>query len=105
MNEQPPWKSSLWFDAPTFAAYRHGRFIVAELKTAHQVISTSSGVGGLNHAVTHLVNHQSCEGADHKERYLEITAMGPDAYHKTVCNEIFVDPESAAVMGTAANMI
>ncbi len=105
MKEQSHWKSSLWFDAPTFAAYRHGRFIVAELKTVHQVLSTSSSAGGLNENVTHLVNHQSCEGADHKERYLEITEMGPEAYHATVCNELSVDPAAAAVMGTAANMI
>ena len=105
MKEQSHWKSSLWFDAPTFAAYRQGRFIVAELKTGHQVLSTSSSAGGLNHSVTHLVNHQSCEGADHKERYLEITAMGPKAYHTSVCNELSLDPATAAVMGTAANMI
>jgi adenosylcobinamide amidohydrolase len=105
MKEQSHWKSSLWFDAPTFAAYRHGRFIVAELKTIHQVISTSASAGGLNQTVTHLVNHQSCEGTDHKERYLEITTMGPEAYHRSVCAELSLDPATAAVMGTAANMI
>jgi adenosylcobinamide amidohydrolase len=105
MKEQSHWKSSLWFDAPTFATYRQGRFIVAELKTTHQVISTSPSAGGLNHTVTHLVNHQSCEGADHKERYLEITALGPDGYHNRVCSELSLDPATAAVMGTAANMI
>src|SRR5262249_8259029 len=71
----------------------------------HQVISTSASAGGLRNSVTHLVNHQSCEGTDHKERYLEITAGGPEGYHTTVCNELSVDPATTAVMGTAANMI
>lgn len=105
MNKQLHWKSSLWFDAPTFTAYRQGRFIVAELKGAHQVMTTSSCVGGLSTTVHHLVNHQSCEGAEHKERYIEINAMGVEGYHRSVCDELSIDSEAAAVMGTAANMI
>ena len=105
MSEQSFWKSSLWFDAPTFVSYRQGRFIVVELKESHHVMSTSPRTGGLSTGMKYLVNHQSCEGADHKERYLEITAMGLEGYHRSVCQELSINPEAAAVMGTAANMI
>ena len=33
-----------------------------------------------------------------------ISDMGLDAYHRTVCGEIGVDPDHTALMGTAANM-
>jgi adenosylcobinamide amidohydrolase len=105
MNDRPNWKSSLWFDAPTFSAYRQGRFLIAELNTAHQVITTSACAGGLSTTVRYLVNHQSCEATDHKQRYLEINVLGPDGYHRSVCDDLTIDPQSAAVMGTAANMI
>jgi adenosylcobinamide amidohydrolase len=105
MKEQSHWKSSLWFDAPSFAVYRHGRFIIGELKGPHQVITTSSCSGGFSKVITHLVNHQSCEATDHKDRYNEITAMGPEGYHESVCRELSISHETTAVMGTAANMI
>jgi adenosylcobinamide amidohydrolase len=99
------WKASPWFGAPTFAAYRSGRFIVAELIGAHRVMTTSSCVGGLNSGVTHLVNHQSCEGSGHTDRLREINELGLEGYHRTVCNELRLDPATTSVMGTAANMI
>ena len=99
------WRSSLWIDGPTFAAYRQGRFIVVELKESHQVITTSSCVGGLNTGIKHLVNHQSCEGSGHNERFVKITELGLDGYHRSVCGELSLNAETTAVMGTAANMI
>jgi adenosylcobinamide amidohydrolase len=105
MKEQIHWKSSRWFEAPTFAAYRQGRFIVVELTGPHQVMSTSSCVGGLNSGVRHLVNHQSCEGAGHSERFLKITELGLEGYHRSVCDELSLNPATTSVMGTAANMI
>ena len=100
-----PWKSSLWFRGPTFAAYREGRFIIAELDGPHRALSTSSRAGGLNADVTHLVNHQSCEASDHVDRYSAIHELGPEGYHDSVCAELSLEPARTALMGTAANMI
>jgi adenosylcobinamide amidohydrolase len=99
------WKTSLWFRGPTFAVYREGRFIIAELDGPHRALSTSPRVGGLTPLVTHLVNHQSCEGSEHLDRHSAITALGPEGYHDSVCAELALEAEKNAVMGTAANMI
>jgi adenosylcobinamide amidohydrolase len=99
------WRSSRWFAGPTFTAYRHGRFIVAELTGAHRVLTTSSCVGGENSAVEYLVNHQSCEGSGHAERGAEMHKLGLEGYHHAVCEELELRGDATAVMGTAANMI
>jgi adenosylcobinamide amidohydrolase len=83
---------------------RRGRFLVARLSGVHRTLSTSSRAGGQSTAVTHLINHQSCEGNGHRERHEAITRFGLEAYHDDVCREVGVDPAQAAVMGTAANM-
>ena len=103
--QEPAWRSSRWIEGPTFAAYRNGRFIVAELAGTHRVLSTSSCVGGLSTAVRYLVNHQSCEGAGHTEQASRIMGLGLNSYHRSVCDELGLVSETAAVMGTAANMI
>jgi len=99
------WKASEWFCAPAFSVYRQGRFIIVELNTAHRVITTSACIGGMSLSVRHLVNHQSCEAKDHTDRYQQISTLGSDGYHKSVCTELTLNPETTAVMGTAANMI
>ena len=96
------WESLL--DAPTFELRRSGRFVVAELREPHAVLSTSVRNGGLASHVRWLVNHQSCEGTAHAERHKVIADAGMDAYHDAVCREIGVPGDDAAVMGTAANM-
>jgi len=99
------WKSAPWFSAPTFEAFRKGRFVIAELGGPHRVITTSSCVGGVNTAIRHLVNHQSCEGSGHAERASVLMELGLDGYHHSVCGELALSPDTTAVMGTAANMI
>src|SRR5262245_46755691 len=99
------WKSSPWFTGPTFEAYRQGRFIVSELTMPHRVITTSACVGGMSGDIRYLVNHQSCEGNGHSERGFEISKLGLEGYHRLVCEELGLNSEGAAVMGTAANMI
>jgi adenosylcobinamide hydrolase len=99
------WKSSRWFTAPTFVTYREGRFIVVELTCEHRVLTTSSCVGGMNHDIRYLVNHQSCEASGHTQRFEEITKLGQDGYHHAVCGELGLSWTDTAVMGTAANMI
>jgi adenosylcobinamide amidohydrolase len=83
---------------------RYGRFLVAELVRPHHVLSTSRINGGARGDVRYLVNHQSCEGKDHKERQDCIAGMGLKQYHDSVSGEIGLDPETVALMGTAANM-
>jgi adenosylcobinamide amidohydrolase len=83
---------------------RYGRFLVAELLRSHRVISTSRKNGGQRNDIRYLVNHQSCEGKDHKEREALIVGMGMEQYYDSVCREIALDPSAVALMGTAANM-
>jgi adenosylcobinamide amidohydrolase len=89
---------------PFFELRRAGRFLVAELKGAHHVISTSVRHGGWTEYVGWLVNHQSCEGTAHGARHRVVTEAGLDGYHDRVCHEVDVPADRTAVMGTAANM-
>lgn len=89
---------------PLFRLKRSGRFVVAELGQPHRVMTTSARVGGQTDIVTHLVNHQSCEGAGHLARHQLIAETGPETYHAYVCAELDLAAERTAVMGTAANM-
>ena len=86
----------------TASLRRRGRFIVADLRVPHDVLSTSVRNGGFATHVRHLVNHQSCEGSGHDNRAAFL--HGQDAYHDLVCGEIGVPADRTAVMGTAANM-
>ncbi len=89
---------------PAFRLTRQGRFLSAELLVAHNVISTSTRNGGQREDIRFVVNHQSCEGADHGERQVYLKQLGLDGYHDSACREIDLDPEEVAMMGTAANM-
>ncbi len=89
---------------PSAVVRRHGRYLVADLRTPHRVLSTSVVNGGQVEHVRHLVNHQSCEGTGHDERFRVITENGQEAYHDLVCREIELPAHEAAIMGTAANM-
>lgn len=83
---------------------RRGRFLVADLRVPHRVLSTSVCHGGQVDHLQHLLNHQSCEGAAHLERHRLIVDGGLEAYHAIVCADAQVSPDDTAVMGTAANM-
>lgn len=91
-------------DEPLFELRRAGRFLVAELRAPHQVISTSVRNGGWVDHLGWLVNHQSCEGTAHADRHRVITEAGTEAYHDHVCAEVALPADRTAVMGTAANM-
>ena len=88
--------------APEFRLVRNGRFVFAELLVPHRVLSTSARNGGQREGLRFLVNHQSCEGTDHRERHAQIT--GGEEYHNAACGEIGLDPAMVAMMQTAANM-
>ena len=83
---------------------RDGRFLIAELLTAHLVMSTSACRGGLHADIQYLVNHQSCEGKGHDARFALIEQLGEAGYHRAVCTERDLPPDGVALMGTAANM-
>ncbi|MXY26463.1 MAG: adenosylcobinamide amidohydrolase [Acidobacteria bacterium] len=87
-----------------FIARRSGRFLVVELLMPHRVVSTSAHQGGEQEDLRYLVNHQSCEASGDTARHELISRLGLPAYHRDVCGEIGIDPDRAAVMGTAANM-
>jgi adenosylcobinamide amidohydrolase len=89
---------------PSATVRRRGRFMIADLLESHRVISTSAANGGESEHLRHLINHQCCEGKEHNDRFDAMMAMGEAAYHRAVCAEVGVSPESAAVMATAANM-
>lgn len=91
-------------DDSTCGLRRSGRFLVADLKQSHRVLSTSVRNGGQVAHVRHLLNHQSCEGAGHLDRHRAMTGDGLDGYHDRVCAEAALPPAETAVMGTAANM-
>jgi adenosylcobinamide amidohydrolase len=94
----------LLLQQPTFDLRRSGRFLIADLKGPHQVLSTSVRHGGQVDYLRHLLNHQSCEGTAHHERHQSMTGAGLDAYHDQVCAEVTLPQELTAMMGTAANM-
>ncbi|MCY3770549.1 MAG: adenosylcobinamide amidohydrolase [Gemmatimonadetes bacterium] len=83
---------------------RDGRFLVVDLQTPHQVLSTSARSGGMADGVRFLVNHQSVEGQGHLERFEWMMEIGETGYHHHVCEELGLEPEAVAMMGTAANM-
>ena len=98
----PGWETLV--DRPLVRVRRRGRFLVADLLEAHRVISTGAVGGGQTDHVRHLVNHQSCEGTGHAERYRAIHEQGEVAYHQAVCAEVGVPAAASVVMGTAANV-
>lgn len=83
---------------------KDGRFLVAALRTPHQVLSTSACSGGMTGRVRFLVNHQSVEGQGHLDRFEWMMGIGETGYHHHVCKELELEPEAVAMMGTAANM-
>ena len=87
-----------------FSARRFGRYILVELLSPHRVISTSAHQGGQRTDLSFLANHQSCEASSDARRQEHIATLGLVAYHREVCEEMGVDPDRTALMGTAANM-
>ncbi|AFL73650.1 adenosylcobinamide amidohydrolase [Thiocystis violascens] len=83
---------------------RHGRYLTAELRRPHRVLSTCRINGGLREDLTHIANHQSGEGVAHVVRKGHDLGAGLDAYHRAACASGQLPPASTALMATAANM-
>ena len=86
-------------EQPAFVLRRRGRFLVVALTGPAGVISTSAVNGGQRDGVRYLLNHQSCEGAGHRELHDLITAIGHDGYHRRTCDEAGLPPEQRAAIG------
>ena len=91
-------------DTEHYSLRRQGRFLTAAFKRPHRVLSTCRVNGGLREDLTHVANHQSCEGMAHITRYHALTRLGPDAGHATICAEAGLPLATTALMSTAANM-
>jgi adenosylcobinamide amidohydrolase len=91
-------------DTDCYTLHRQGRFLFAAFKRPHWVLSTCRVNGGLRKDLTHLANHQSCEGVAHTARHGSTMAMGLEAYHDYACAEANLPPSTTALMSTAANM-
>ncbi|NEV64553.1 adenosylcobinamide amidohydrolase [Thiorhodococcus minor] len=89
-------------DTDRYALSREGRYLSAIFKRPHRVLSTCRLNGGLREDLTHIANHQSCEGVAHVVR--DNLASGHQAYHRHACAAGELPPESTALMATAANM-
>jgi adenosylcobinamide amidohydrolase len=89
---------------PAYIARRGGRHFTVELKSPHRVLSTCAVNGGIREDVRWLVNYQSCEGAAHAARAAHLKMVGPAGAQREVCEELGLPLDSAAVMGTAANV-
>jgi len=86
--------------------YRQGRALWAVFKRPHRVLSTCKVNGGLREDLTHVANHQSCEGVAHHQPYArnQSPLPGLDAFHVKACIDAGLPPATTALMSTAANM-
>jgi adenosylcobinamide amidohydrolase len=91
-------------DTDRYTLHRQGRYLFAAFSRPHSVLSTCRVNGGLSKDLTHLANHQTCEGSAHLARYELVLGLGAHAYHLMACAEGGLPPETTALMGTAANM-
>ena len=95
----------MWLeDTDRYSLRRQGRYLSAALKRPHRVLSTCRVNGGLREDLTHIANHQSCEGVAHVVRDTHGDGHGADAYHQAACASGGLPPASTALMATAANM-
>ena len=93
----------MWLDdTDRYRLTRTGRYLIAQLKRPHRVLSTCRLNGGLRDDLTHIANHQSCEGVAHVVR--TNTGHGPEDYHRAACAAADLPPPTTALMATAANM-
>jgi adenosylcobinamide amidohydrolase len=83
---------------------RRRRLLVVTFRRPHRVLSTCRVNGGLVEGLTHLANHQSCEGVAHEDRYAALVGLSAHAYHAQECAAADLPPTTTALMGTAANM-
>jgi adenosylcobinamide amidohydrolase len=90
--------------APNASMMRNGRFIAVRFLRPHRVLSTSHVNGGQHHGLSHMANHQSCEGSGHTGRGDRLHRLSPAQYHDEACAEGQLPPSETCLLGTAASM-
>ncbi len=101
-NSALPWE--MLRSTEHYRLQRRGRYLVAELRNDHLVLSTSAENGGQQRGLRYVANHQSCEATLHIARHEFIKSLGQEKYHEVACQEAGLPPAEVALMGTAANM-
>ncbi|MBF0237618.1 MAG: adenosylcobinamide amidohydrolase [SAR324 cluster bacterium] len=96
--------NQLLSETDLFRIYRKGRFLMCELLTAHQTLTTSYVNGGFRENQKWLINHQSCEASAHEEVHSRIAELGQARYHTTICDSFGFSEDQVSLMSTAANM-
>lgn len=91
-------------DTDHYRLFRHQRYLWAAFKRPHRVLSTCRINGGLREDLTHIANHQSCEGVGHGERQRAALGLKGADYHAHACASAGLPADTTALMGTAANM-
>lgn len=87
-----------------FIALRKGRYLKVELNNPHRVISTSAYNGGEKTEIKYLVNHQSMEARGDMRWVNRVLQNSKPQYQQLIANELNINAEKMALMGTAANM-
>lgn len=87
-----------------YLLHRQGRYLSAAFKRPHRVLSTCRVNGGLREDLTHVANHQNCEGIGQGASRRQQEWLGVETEHRRACAEGRLPPESTAIMATAANM-
>jgi len=87
-----------------YIAMRQSRYFIVTLKQPHQVLSTSNINGGQNSTLINIVNFQSVEGNGHDSRYEHILSLTNQQYHQELADELSLEANKMASMGTAANI-
>lgn len=91
-------------EQPEFTAQRQGRFAIVELKVPHRVLSTSRTQGGQTDDINFLVNYQSMEASGDLVRFEKQLSTSAEQYHADVANQLNLNPDRMALMGTAASV-
>jgi len=94
----------LLHDDQDYSLSRCGRYLCAALKRPHRVLSSCPVNGGLREDLTHICNHQSCEGAGHAGRQELICGMGPDGYHQHACRQAGIPGATLLQNGVCAEL-
>ena len=87
-----------------YIAARQGKHFIVSFKEEHKVLSTSDINGGQTNKLKYIVNFQSVEGNGHNTRFNEILSLSNQQYHQQLADNLQLDSNVMASMGTAANI-
>ena len=85
-------------------AERYGQYLSLKLHRPHRCLTTAVVGGGWRDDLSHVVNHQFCEGAGHADACAYLSEHGHAGYHQKFCADHQLPTETTALLSTAANM-